>query len=134
MSDTATIRILPAEEIAAQAGGQAAFLAWPERASVFAERAMRLRQLASGHAMGDFLAFVSALAQAQQAALNGFVDVPLPDADEIDRAANAGVPPLPAADWPRAPAWREVARTLARSLQAQAPEAARPALTAMATA
>lgn len=134
MTATATIRIQSAEEIAAQAGGQAAFLVWPERGSVFAERAMRLRQLAAGHAMGDFLAFVSAIAQAQQAALNRFVDVSLPDAIEVDRAANAGVPLLPAADWPRAAAWRDVARSLARALQGQAPDAARPALAAMADA
>jgi FdhE protein len=134
MTGTATIRIQSAEEIASQAGNQSPFLVWPERGSVFAERSMRLRQLASGHAMGDFLAFVSALAQAQQAALQGFTDVPLPDAADIDRAASAGVPLLPAADWPRAAAWRNVARTCAHALLSQAPDAARPALAAMAVA
>jgi len=131
---TATIRIQSAEEIAAQAGGQAPWVMWPERGSVFAERAMRMRQLAAGHAMGDFLSFLSSLAQAQQAALDAFADVPLPDGGQVDRAAADGVPLLPAADWPRAPAWRDAARAMARALHARAPVAARDAMAAMASA
>ncbi|MGM3031581.1 formate dehydrogenase accessory protein FdhE domain-containing protein, partial [Bacillus cereus group sp. BC34] len=43
------------EEIAARGGGETPTLRFPERATLFAERAMRLRQLASGHALGDYL-------------------------------------------------------------------------------
>ena len=55
MSSSATVRVMSPEEIAARAGGETPYFHWPARASVFAEREMRLRQLASGHAMGDFL-------------------------------------------------------------------------------
>ena len=65
----ATVRVMSAEEIASRAGGSTSPFVWPQAGSVFAERAMRLRQLAAGHAMGDFLVFMAALAQAQQDAL-----------------------------------------------------------------
>jgi FdhE protein len=122
MSVSATVRVMSAEEIAARAGGQTVPLRWPERATFFAERAMRLRQLAQGHAMGDFLAFASLLAQAQQAALTrlgregGF---PIPDAAAIDHAALAGTPPMSAADWPRDPAWHVVLREIVAAMQQQ---------------
>ena len=107
---TATVRVMSPEEIAARAGGETAFLRLPERSTVFAERAMRLRQLANGHAMGDFLNFMGELAQAQQRRLNQMPSMPLPDADALDRAAKAGVPPLVATDWPRDEAWHQVLR------------------------
>jgi FdhE protein len=128
MSAAATVRVMSPEEIAASAGGETPFLQWPERSSVFAERAMRLRQLAAGHPMGDYLRFVADLALAQQAALKAFADVPLPDAAAIDRAASAGLPPLPAADWPRDPAWQDALRAIVATLKAQAPPAAQAAL------
>lgn len=141
MSVSATVRVMPAEEIAARAGGQTVPLRWPERATFFAERAMRLRQLAQGHAMGDFLAFASLLAQAQQAALTrlgregGF---PIPDAAAIDRAALAGTPPLSAADWPRDPAWhgvlREIVATMRQEMRGDAGGAAAQALARLAAA
>ena len=59
MGATATVRVMSPEEIAARAGGQTPFLLWPERATLFAEREMRLRQLARGHAMVDFLGFLA---------------------------------------------------------------------------
>ncbi|MBC7994237.1 MAG: formate dehydrogenase accessory protein FdhE, partial [Rhizobacter sp.] len=65
MAVTATVRVMSPEEIAAKAGGETPFLHPPARGSVFAERAMRLRQLARGHAMEDFLNFMADLAQAQ---------------------------------------------------------------------
>jgi FdhE protein len=46
MSPTATVRVMSPEEITARAGGQTPFLHLPQRSSGFAERAMRLRQLA----------------------------------------------------------------------------------------
>ena len=45
MTVTATVRVMSAEEIAARAGGDTPYLLWPERSRLFAERAMRLRQL-----------------------------------------------------------------------------------------
>lgn len=120
MSTNATVRVLPVEEIVARAAGNTPPLRWPDAATFFAERAMRLRQLANGHAMGDFLQFVAALALAQQAALAELKargGMPIPDAQAIDRAARAGVPPLAAADWPRDAAWHGVLRGIVQRMQ-----------------
>lgn len=126
---TATVRVMSAEEIAASAGGTTPFLHWPGRSTVFAERAMRLRQLASGHAMGEFLRCMATVALAQQRALDAFdASVPLPDAAALDRAARAGVPPLPALDWPRDAAWRIALRRMAGELAADDSGAVPPAL------
>ena len=131
MSVAATIRVMPAEQIAAQAGGDTPLLLFPNADTVFAERAMRLRQLAPGHAMGDFLAFMAELALAQQRLAPAGASLPLPDDAELDRAARLGVPPLPAADWPRPAAWREAARALAAAMAAFAPAATKSCLDAM---
>ena len=124
MSASATVRVLPAEEIAARAGGRTEPLRWPERSTFFAERAMRLRQLASGHPMGDFLQFVSLLAQAQHSALARLGregGITIPDAAAIDRASLAGAPPLAAADGPSDVAWRRVLREIVQAMRASAP-------------
>ena len=112
-----TIRISTPEEIAASAGGEAPFLRFPERATCFAEREMRLRQLAAGHAMRDYLIFVADIAQAQQRELARAHDWPLPDAEVLRSAMAAGAPPLPAADWPRPAAWRNLLRRLVGALR-----------------
>jgi len=104
-------KLLSPEEIAVRAGEQLTFLHLPEP-GVFAERALRLRALAPGHAMCDFLLFVAELAEAQHRALTSRVTVPLPTPDEIDAAARAGLPLLPAETRPRAPVWRESLRAL----------------------
>ncbi len=134
MTTAATVRVMTPEEIAARAGGETAFLHPPQRGTVFAERAMRLRQLARGHAMWDYLLFMADLAQAQQDRLEGFPSVPLPDADALDRAAKAGLPPLPAVDWPRDPVWHGVARVIAADLRSSAPAGAQAALERVASA
>lgn len=125
---TATVRVLSPEQIVARGGDQVPFLQWPARGSVFAERAMRLRQLAAGHAMGDYLGFVAELAQAQQRALEQFPPVPLPDAAALDRDARRGRAPLDTADWPRDAAWRDALQHIATALRATAPAAAQPAI------
>jgi len=134
MTMAATVRVMTPEEIAARAGGDTAFLHAPVRSTVFAERAMRLRQLARGHAMWDFLLSMADLAQAQQDRLEGFPSVPLPDADALDRAARQGVPALDAADWPRDPLWHGVARVIAADLRDSAPAGAKEALARVADA
>jgi len=101
-----TTRLLSPEEIAVQAGQQIPFLRLPERATAYAEREMRLRERAAGHAMRDFLLFVAELAHAQQALLQAYPAVPLPDAAALAGAARAGAAPLPATLWPRDAAWR----------------------------
>lgn len=134
MSTAATVRVLPAEEIAAQAGGSTPFLRLPVRELVFAEREMRLRQLAAGHAMGDFLRFMAELAKAQHQQLASFGSVPLPDESALSRATREGRPPLPATDWPRDPAWHGVLRALVAALRPVAPAPARAMLEQLAEA
>ncbi len=130
----ATVRVMSPEEIAARAGGETPYFRWPLRDTLFAERAMRLRQLAQGHAMGEYLAFIGELALAQQAALGQFPSVPIPDAGALDRAARAGVPPLPASEWPRDPAWQGVLRRIVADLRAKAPAGVQAALDRLETA
>ncbi len=108
-------RILSPEEIAVRAGEQLTFLHLPE-AGAFADRALRLRELAAGHAMRDFLLFVAELAEAQHRALSAGVDVPLPMAEQIEAAARNGQPLLMAETWPRAAVWRESLRALLQDL------------------
>lgn len=110
-----TQKILSPEEIAVRAGEQLSFLHLPEP-GVFAERALRLRALADGHAMGDFLRFVAELADAQHRALSANVAVPLPTPQDIDAAAHAGAPLLPTERWPRTSVWRDSLRALLADL------------------
>lgn len=137
-SAAATVRVMSPEEIAARAGGETPRLHWPERGHLFAEREMRLRQLAPGHPMGDYLRFMADVAHAQQARLNAFPtehpSVPLPDGGALSAAALAGLPPLSAVDWPRDAAWQAVLRRLATELRECVPTPARPALEQLASA
>lgn len=118
-----TQRVLSPEEIAVRAGEQLTFLHLPD-GGVFAERALRLRALAEGHAMRDFLLFAAELADAQHRALTRAVKVPVPTADQVDAAARAGLPLLPAATWPRTAVWRESLRELLGDLARHLPEGA----------
>lgn len=110
-----THRLLDPEQIAIQAGRQMPFLRLPQPAEAYAERSLRLRQLAPGHAMRDFLMFVAELAQAQHEQLQRERALALPTAADLDRAARELAPPLPAASWPREPAWRDELRELLSS-------------------
>lgn len=108
-------KLLSPEEIAVRAGEQLTFLHLPD-AGVFAARAVRLRQLADGHAMRDFLLFVAELADAQHRALKGGAVVPLPTEAQVEAAAREGRPLLPADTWARDAVWRDGLRTLLRDL------------------
>ncbi len=118
---TTSQKLLSPEEIAVRAGEQLTFLHLPD-AGVFAARAVRLRQLAEGHAMRDFLLFAAELADAQHRALKAGVAVPLPTAEQVEAAASAGLPLLPAETWPRAGVWRESLRSMLQDLTAHLPE------------
>lgn len=121
MTVGSTQKILSPEEIAVRAGEQLSFLHLPE-AGVFADRALRLRQLAAGHAMRDFLLFVAELAEAQHRALSARVAVPLPTPQQIDAAARDGQPLLPAETWQREPVWRSSLRELLTDLARRLPD------------
>src|SRR6266852_3450828 len=90
----------------------------PDREFVFARRGARLRRLAAGSALGDYLQFLAVLADAQHAAL-AHLTVPLPTAAQIERSGEHGMPPIHAATWPRAPQWRETLEFLCAALAAQ---------------
>ncbi|MBB4842033.1 FdhE protein [Paucibacter oligotrophus] len=123
-----TAKLMSPEEIAVRAGEQIPFLLLPQP-GLFAERALRLRQLAPGHAMGDYLLFAAELAQAQHEVFSRPLALSLPEQPQIEAAAKAGLPLLPAASWARDPAWLQELRELMRLLAARI--AAGPARTAV---
>ena len=125
-SSARTSRLLDPEQIAIQAGRQMPFLRLPQRATLFAERALRLRQLSAGHPMRDYLLFIAELAQAQHQVLQDYATVPLPDAAACDSAARGLLPPLPATLWTLDEAWTGELRRLLGVLAGRLP--AGPAL------
>src|SRR5258708_18843542 len=90
----------------------------PDRELVFGRRAARLRKLAAGSALGDYLQFLAVLVDAQHAAL-AHLTVPAPAAAHIERSGEHGMPPIHAATWPRAPQWRDTLEFLCAALAAQ---------------
>jgi FdhE protein len=118
---SATIRILPAEEIAALAGGSTPYIIWPQAAPVFAERELRLRQVAAGHTMVDFLRFVADLVSAQRESLRLLVGVvPVPDDTALTYAVEQGYPPLLPSVWPLQGHWRQCLSAILTRLQPKA--------------
>ncbi|ANN68019.1 formate dehydrogenase accessory protein FdhE [Bordetella bronchialis] len=104
-------RILQRGEIEALDHNALPRLRLPARDSVFADRAARLRQLAEDSPVGDYLALMATLADAQQRALADCA-TPAPSAERIGLAQAHGMPPLQAMGWPRDSAWRDVLRRL----------------------
>lgn len=70
-------------------------LRMPNRAEVFLARAARLRQLAEGHPLGDYLRLMAVLADAQQREANRFTPERPPEA-EIANAQQHCMPLVPA--------------------------------------
>ena len=70
MTTSSTVQFLSPEEIATRNVGEAAHLKFADLAFVFRDRALRLRQLAAGHPMRDFLIFMADVADAQHTVLN----------------------------------------------------------------
>lgn len=131
MTVTNTAKLLSPEEIAVRAGEQIPFLRVPEP-GVFAERALRLRHLAAGHPMRDYLLFIAELADAQHELAKQSAPLNLPTARQIEAAANDGMPLLAADSFVRDPQWRDglcgLMRALVRRLPAGAAQAAAQAL------
>jgi FdhE protein len=69
----------------------------PQPASLFGERAARLRQLAEGNPIADYLRFVAQIVDAQKKAVEQLT-LATPDAALIARAQEHSMPLLPAAD------------------------------------
>jgi FdhE protein len=94
------------EEIALHAGADFPRLLAPDPVEIFAQRALRLRELAAGHALRDYLMLMALVCEAQHALARDFPAVPLPMAVQASAASQAGEPLLNALHGPRDPAWR----------------------------
>jgi FdhE protein len=91
----------------------------PDRAGVFVRRASRLRELAHGAAMGDYLNFLGVIVEAQHAAL-GRVSATPPDDAQIERCGEHRMPPIDPSTWSHEPDWRETLASLCTALASQA--------------
>ena len=81
MNSSATHRqINSPEDIKQRSGLEVPPLLLPDPGKLFAERALRLRQLAAGHAMRDYLMLMAVVCEAQHARLQQYPEVTLPDA------------------------------------------------------
>jgi FdhE protein len=109
-------RILQPGEIETLGSAEIPFLRLPERHTVFAGRAARLRALAPGHAMGDYLAMLAAISDAQDLALRDFPPVMLPGAEHVEQCNAHGMPPLNIQTLKRDPHWCDLLRRMLRGL------------------
>ena len=64
----------------------------PQPASLFLDRANRLRQLAEGSPMDGFLRYVARMMEAQHQVVRQLPQAPDPDADTIERAQRHAMP------------------------------------------
>jgi FdhE protein len=124
-------KLLTPEEIAAQAGSSIPYLRLPQRASVFADRTTRLRQLAVGHAMSAYLEFIALLAEEQQQLLSDMPPVRLPPAAHIAQCNEHGIPPLNWQSHSRDQAWCNGLRHLLRALAERTSGHAREVIVAL---
>lgn len=70
------------------------FVQLPDPARVFAKRAERLRALAEGHSLADYLRFLADLTDAQVRILQDLPAPDMPPADALARAKEHAMPPL----------------------------------------
>ena len=87
----------------------------PQVSSLFAERAARLRQLANGNPIADYLQFVAQIMAAQHKAV-ATLEITAPDAELMARAQEHSMPLLPAVDTID-PAWQTVLDNMLDTLQ-----------------
>jgi FdhE protein len=105
--------------------GEIPFLFLPAR-DLFARRAERFRLLSKGQHLGDYLAFLALLSDAQQDALNQFPVQSLPDSHEQARCREHGMPILDSRSWPRNPVWMGGLKMILRQMsEAALPQPAR---------
>jgi FdhE protein len=112
-------RILEPGEIEALDHNAIPRIRLPQRASVFSDRARRLKQLAAGNAIGDYLNLMASLAQAQQQALNGLngeADSHARDQARHNLAQAHLLPLILATDQVRSPHWQTVLDQLLEQL------------------
>ncbi len=107
MTEAVTVKIMSPEEIAARQVGDVPPIRFADTARVFADRETRLRQLAAGHPMRDYLIFMADVAAAQQGALSAPRVTALPSEQALGEAARAGVAPLAPTLVRRGTEWRD---------------------------
>jgi FdhE protein len=95
---------------------------------LFNTRAQRLRHLAVGHALGDYVNFIAGLVEAQQDELKLHPEIPLPGEDLLSKCREYELPPLSPGGWPRHPHWQDVVRRLADGCLDAAPSGGRESL------
>ncbi|MFV0679339.1 formate dehydrogenase accessory protein FdhE [Ottowia sp.] len=111
MTLTPNTRLRTPEEIALNVGVQFPRLLLPP-ANVFEQRALRLRELAAGHAMRDYLLLMAMICEEQHYNFSHFTNASLPSAQQADAASQAGQPLLDVNTWQRHPGWCEQTRSL----------------------
>src|SRR5271170_4204976 len=89
----------------------------PERTSVFAARAARLRRLSVAASIGDYMQFLSVLVDSQQAALSTLTIVP-PTEAAITKSGEHGMPPIQASSCLPGQPWRETLEFLCTAIAA----------------
>ncbi|MDA0570565.1 formate dehydrogenase accessory protein FdhE [Burkholderia gladioli] len=106
-----TQRILDPNDIAALDHSAIPRFRLPERASVFAERAARLRKLADLNPISGYLRLMATLADAQHAVL-GTLEATPPTPEAVRHAQMHSMPIVPAMSGPRDPLWQDVLQRL----------------------
>jgi FdhE protein len=108
---------------------QPPFVRLPDINTLFNRRAERLKALADGSALGDYLSFMSTVTRAQAAAMRGLPAGRLPGADDIAFSHDNKLPLLDRLSWRRDSSWLAALDGILDSLAAAAmPAAARAAL------
>ncbi len=93
-------------------------LRMPQRAEVFSARAARLRQLADGHPLGDYLRLMAALVDAQQRVLDNF-QAERPSPESIAQAQQHCMPLVPATGGYEVGRWQPLLTPLLDAVAAQ---------------
>jgi FdhE protein len=119
-------RILQPGEIESSASAIPRLL--PPDTAIFRTRAERLRRIAPGHSLGDYLGFVATIADWQQSALDAWTDLTLPSQVHLALNRVDGRPPLAPLASTRDVRWRDQFKDLADRLAPVAPEPARRVL------
>lgn len=106
-----------------------------DRKTIFRKRSDRLVQIASGHPLEPFLLFMSALASAQQDALDAITEVtPNPDLNLAEQRKQ-GKPIYPAAaDTPLDPQWQQALHAILDGILDASPEPTRDIIRELRTA
>jgi FdhE protein len=108
---------------------QPPFVRLPDPASLFSQRAARLRALAPGHGLGAYLTFVADLCEAQHAIQRGLPPVERPADDVLTRARDHAMPPLDRSRFSADAAYETTFARLVAAVDGIAmPQAARAAL------